>query len=186
MTPPASVPSTQRRGRRVAWWLVSLLACARAAWAGVGAYEHTAEQLKQTVQAYRELTAQTRGYDLLFYRDPLRPLVDARGQLLSSAGLRDGLAVQGIIWSDKRPLAIIDDELFGAGDTAGPYTILKVRPDGVVARHNDQVLLIPLDRGLDTPSATSLPTLTLYEDTPVPYAPRRITIVLDSSILTSP
>ena len=72
---------------------------------------------------------------------------------MASAGLHVGLAIQGVIWSDERPLAVIDDELFAQGDAIGPYKILQIRPDGVVVQRQDETLFVPLDRGVETPAA---------------------------------
>ena len=126
------------------------------------------------------------GYDVVFRRDPMRSLIDARGQLVTSAGLGGGLSVQGIIWSEERPLAVIDDALFAAGDTVGAYKILQIRPDGVIAQHGQEALLIPLDRGLqalEEHPMNPLAVLSLPEDVPVPYAPRHRTVLIESGTI---
>ena len=147
-------------------------------------YERTAEQLTATTLTYRNLVQEMRGYDVFFHRDPMQPLIDARGQLVSAIGLHDGLAVQGIIWSDQKPLVIIEDELFTQGAQVGPYTILQVHTDGVIVQRENECLFIPLDRGIETPKAHPVSFLTLFQDISAPYAPRRTIIVLDSPTLT--
>jgi hypothetical protein len=121
-------------------------------------YEQTTEQLSQAIQTYKEITQETGGYDVVFRRDPMQPLTNAQGQLVTFAGLHGGLSVQGIIWSEERPLAVIDDELFAQGDVVGPYTILQIRSNEVTVQRKDkdEVLVIPLDRGIETPPAQPL------------------------------
>ena len=112
-------------------------------------YERTAEQLSQAVGLYKDLSKQQSRYDVAFRRDPMRPLVDAQGNLTTSAGLRDGLSVQGIFWSEGRPLVVIEDQLFAQGDTIDQYTIKEIHRDGVVVQSGSETQTIPLDRGLD-------------------------------------
>jgi len=126
---------------------VALVAFASPASAAPDKYSRTAEELSQAIATYQKLNAQQEKYEVAFRRDPLRPLVDAQGNLLSSAGLHDGLWVQGIIWSPERPLAVIEGELFGPGDTLDQYTILEVRQDGVLVQGgNGETEFIPMER----------------------------------------
>lgn len=134
---------------------VGSLAGAIHAVAAAPADERTAAQLTQAVGASRELSAQMVPYDAVFRRDPMRALVNERGELVTSVGLQSGFAVQGIIWSTERPLVIVDDELFAPGASVGPYAILQIQPDGVVVkREGEAALFIPLDRGLAPPEVT--------------------------------
>ena len=122
------------------------------------AYERTATQLSQAIESATTEAQSEAGYDVVFRRDPLRPLVDGQGSLLTSAGLQGGLMVQGIIWSDERPLAVIDDDLFAQGDTVGPYTIQQIHAGGVtVRRGNEEPFFIPLGRGLPPPAFSAPP-----------------------------
>lgn len=113
-------------------------------------YEQIIEQLTQALRTCRTLSQRLVDYDAVFRRDPMQALIDAQGQLVTSTGLHSGLAVQGIIWSDQHPLAVIDDELFSPGAVVGPYTILDIQPQGVVVQRGKDELFIPLDRGLGT------------------------------------
>jgi len=138
-------------------------------------------QLTAALASCREVAKRTVGYDVVFRRDPMRALVDEQGRLLTSAGLHGGLSVDGVIWSKERPLAVVDDELFAQGATLGPYTVLQIRQDGIVVKRKTDILLIPLDRGLQTPQerrVDPLSLLSLPEDVPVPYAPSRATVAL--------
>ena len=115
-------------------------------------YTRAVEQLSRALQEYQNLAQRMTPYDVVFRRDPMQPLVNEQGELMSSSGLSSGYAVQGIIWSDERPLVVIDDELYPAGATVGPYVIVQVLPDGVMAqRGEDKAIFIPLDRGLSLP-----------------------------------
>ena len=127
--------------------LVALL-CPVAAEAKTEDSNRMTQELAQATAAVRDLAKRCPKYDAVFRRDPMRPLVDAQGRLVGSTGLTNGLSVQGIIWSDAHPLAVADDELFPEGAEIGPYTILKITPDGVLAQRDGDTLTIPLDRGL--------------------------------------
>jgi hypothetical protein len=125
--------------------------------AGVEAYERTAQHLEQAVASSQAMSKQMAEYDVVFRRDPMRPLVDSQGRLVSSAGLHGGLSIQGIIWSPDRPLAVIDGELFAAGQVVGPYAIQQIFGDGIIVRKQDgEQLFIPLDQGLETPPAETV------------------------------
>ena len=141
------------------------------------------EQLAQATAAYQQMVAPSAGYDVVFRRDPMQPLVDAQGRPVTFSGLHGGLSVQGIIWSDERPLAVIDDELFAHGDVIGPYTLLQNRQDGVLVQRGEDYLFVPMDRGLETQHErpiNPLSLLALPEDVPVPYAPSRRPVVIES------
>ena len=119
-------------------------------------YERITEQLSQTVTAVKELGTRKEKYDVMFRRDPMRALVDSQGNLLTSAGLHEGLAVQGVIWNESRPLVVIEDELYAKGDAIGDYVIREIRADSVIVQHGDSVERIPVDRSLtETPSDAS-------------------------------
>ena len=164
--------------------LVAILCGSGVVAAAQNDYGRLTEQLSQAIEASRQAAAPPGpGYDVVFRRDPMRPLVDSQGQLVTSAGLHGGLSVEGIIWSSDHPLAVIDDDLFAKGDTVGPYTILQIRQDGVVVKRGDDIRLIPLDRGVETPTervVDPLSLLSLPEDVPVPYAPRRSSATVSS------
>ena len=121
-------------------------------------YERITERLSEALEASRALAEERTPYDVAFRRDPMRPIIDAQGHLISSAGLRGGLSAQGILWSADHPLAVVDDELFTEGETVGPYTILEIRTDGVIVQRggDDQRLFIPLDRGIEPLEASPL------------------------------
>ena len=145
-----------------ATWLVmcSSVLLPGSAHAATISYERMAAELSQTLESAKTVAQSAdAGYDAVFRRDPMRPLIDGKGNLVTSTGFQGGLSVQGIIWSDERPLAVIDDELFAQGDTVGPYTVERIQFDGVTVRRGEETTFIPLDRGVSLPTpATSVPS----------------------------
>ena len=137
-------------------WVIFFLSIASTAMAAPN-YERTVDQLSQAVTTYKALTQHQEKYSVAFRRDPMRPLVDAQGKLLTSVGLKEGLSVQGIIWSEAHPLVVIDGELFGKGDTIDQYTIEEIHPDEILARNGETLQHIPLERGIDTTSSPPAP-----------------------------
>lgn len=109
--------------------------------------EQTTHQLSQAMESYRDQVKERGEYDTAFRRDPMQPLVDSKGQQIASGGLREGTWIQGIIWSEMRPLVVVDDQLFGTGEVVGPYKILEIHPDRVVVQKGNQQETISLDRG---------------------------------------
>ena len=118
--------------------------------AAPGSYEQITEQLSQAIATYKTLNQQQARYEVVFRRDPMKALVDAQGNLVTSIGLRDGLSVQGVIWSEERPLAIVDDELFAQGDKVADYSIREIRRDGITVQRGTEIQVIPLERGIET------------------------------------
>ncbi len=148
----------------VRWFMArSLASCALAAGsvlagpmmseAGVSPrdYQRMVEQLSEAVESRRVVSAQTDSYDVVFRRDPMRPIIDPQGDVAMPQALRDGLSVQEILFAEQRPLAVSDGDVFASGETVGPYTILGIRSDGLVAQRGNQMLFIPADQ----PSMTS-------------------------------
>ena len=139
-------------GRRVGtvWcgWSLAVSLSASLAQASSQRPARTTDQLTEAITRFEQLDATAIPYDVVFRRDPLRALVDANGQRISSSGFSGGLLVEGIIWSQDHPLAVIDDELVAAGQTVGPYTVREIHRDGVVVQRGEETHLIPLDRGL--------------------------------------
>lgn len=136
------------------------LALSRSALAGPSPveYERTTQALSRLLEQWRQLTASVVPYDVAFRRDPMRVLVDEQGQVTSAIGLQEGLAVQGVIWVPDHPLVVVDDALASIGEWVGPYQILEIHPDGIVVKHGERVLIIPLDRGLGSTSPSVDPS----------------------------
>ena len=109
-------------------------------------YERLIEQLTNAVKPYENLTRQEVSDDVLFRRDPMQSLVDTQGNLVSYAGLHDGLLLQGLIWSKDFAMVLVDEEFYAKGDQVGPYKILEIKYDGLVAERGSERLFIPLYR----------------------------------------
>ena len=107
-------------------------------------YEQIAGKLSKAMALYRSKNKTAERYDVIFRRDPMGALVDEQGRLASGLGLYNGLAVQGIVHSNDTILALINDEFFRQGDQVGPYKILEIRSDGLVAQREKDTLFIPL------------------------------------------
>ena len=114
------------------------------------------DELERSVATCSKMSERMNGYDVVFRRDPMRPLLNKEGDLVSSSGMSGGLSVQGIIWSDEHPLAVVDNELFGVGAVVGPYTITQIQQAGVVATRNGRDMFIPLDRGIEPLASPSI------------------------------
>ena len=113
------------------------------------------EELRDAIKTYNALNEKNQTYDVTFRRDPMRPLVDHQGNILSSRRMHEGLWVQGVIWSEEHPLAVIEDELYTVGDVVDDYTIREIHPDKVIVQHGDTTQTILLDRGIK-PGVTRL------------------------------
>ncbi len=137
--------------------------------AAPGSYEQVTDQLSQAIATYKTLNQQREQYDVVFRRDPMKALVDAQGNLVTSVGLRDGLSVQGIVWSEERPLVIIEDALFAQGDTVADYSIREIRRDSITVQRGTEVLIVPMERGIEAPQ--SAPPQAAPTDTPVQSPP---------------
>jgi len=83
-------------------------------------------------------------YDPAKDRDPMRPLINERGQFLlqeDSNEARD-IFLQGIMYSEKNSQAVINNELVGAGDSIAGYTVKKIDAKTVVLEKNGKVHVI--------------------------------------------
>ena len=73
-------------------------------------------------------------YNALTERDPLRPLISERGKILirdkNDMDISD-LFLQGVIYSPRGSMAIINDEMFVEGDMYGVYKIKRIEAKGV-------------------------------------------------------
>ena len=106
----------------------------------------SAKQLFQKLEAYRGLSSRRGTYDVVFYRDPMRVPINEQGKVVVPGGLRGGRSVVGVIWSPEHPFVVIDQELFSEGQAIGPYTLLKIEQDGVIARKQNEQVWVPLAR----------------------------------------
>lgn len=70
--------------------------------------------------------AEAKKRDLVWGRDPFALKAEE-----AIAGATE-LILNGIIWDDKRPYAIINGEIVGKGDKMGEITIMEIRKDSVI------------------------------------------------------
>ncbi len=54
------------------------------------------------------------------------------------------LSLNGIVWKNDTPLALIGDLILGVGDKSGGIEVLKILPDRVIARQGTEVLTLHL------------------------------------------
>ena len=71
-------------------------------------------------------------YNAFDERDPMRPLVNDRGEIIIRADKEIGdFFLQGIIYSDEGSVVIINGQTFRQGDTFEGYKIKKIEEKGV-------------------------------------------------------
>ena len=108
-------------------------------------YEDTTDQLSQVTKVFLQRKKERgAGYEVVFRRDPLRPLVDESGNVVNPVGLESSFELQGIVRSKDLNLALVNDRFLKEGDVIGPYKILQIRPDGIRAQRGAETLFIPL------------------------------------------
>ena len=135
-------------------FLVTMLACAPSLFAEQA---KVLEELGRSLAVSDTFSGQVNSYDVVFRRDPMQPLLNKDGDLIASSGMRGGLSVQGIIWSDEHPLVVVDNELFGVGAEVGPYLIAQIQQSGIIVIRGNHELFIPLDRGVEPPPVSEPP-----------------------------
>ena len=120
---------------------------ANAAFAAMPAeYEAAAKQLELAIGTFRAFSKPKEALNLGARRDPMQPLIDTKGNVISSSGTRGELVVQGIIWSEAFKTVLIDDEFYGEGDTVGSYRILEIRSNGFFAQDaSNKKIFIPYE-----------------------------------------
>ena len=111
----------------------------------IGEHEVMAKALTHSIETFRKLSESGSDYNVVLRRDPMEPLIDGQGNIVNSAGLHEGLIVQGIIFSEGFKAALIDDKFYYAGDTVGSYRILEIKSDGFLAEdENKKSVFVPL------------------------------------------
>lgn len=80
-------------------------------------------------------------YDPFTLKDPMRPLI-AKIEKTASGGAKSALAsavLGGIVWTDKAPLALVDNQVVGEGDYIGDdILVAKIAKDKVTLRRGDE------------------------------------------------
>jgi hypothetical protein len=70
-------------------------------------------------------------------RDPLKPLVSERGQVLIKTDKEAGdFSLQGILYSDNNSQAIINNQICSVGDVVDGYKVKKITASQVILDKN--------------------------------------------------
>lgn len=87
-------------------------------------------------------------YDAADERDPLRPLINERGQLLLQAEKSAGdLILQGILYSDRGSQVFINNELFKEGQIVEGYTIIEIKANIVILEKDSKCIELKWEVG---------------------------------------
>lgn len=79
-------------------------------------------------------------------RDPLSPLVSKSGQLLLSRELDEtGLHLKGIIYSQGKSVAIINDEVIKEKGIIGAYTVVSIEQKKVILKKGNEEFILKLE-----------------------------------------
>lgn len=79
-------------------------------------------------------------YDAWRKRDPFVPLVGAERE----KGTLAGFPLQGIFWDERKPMAIINDEVVKTGDTVAGAIVKEIRRDAVVVEYGGELFTLSL------------------------------------------
>ena len=83
-------------------------------------------------------------------RDPMVPLVDKKGRPVAvvEGGIQfkiSDLSLEGIIWDETKPLAIINDEVVGCGDKVSGVTVVKIEKDKVILNYQNETFELKME-----------------------------------------
>ena len=79
-------------------------------------------------------------------REPFSPLISKGGIILIPQKIEfAGMALKGIIYSEGKPLAIINEEVLKEGDKIGEYTVLKINKKSVTRKKNNEAFILKLE-----------------------------------------
>ena len=107
-------------------------------------YEALAEDLSRSLAVYQEFSKSSHSRMDMTGRDPLEPLTDAQGNVLSPTYVNVELAVQGIVNSGKSRVALINGKFYSEGDAVDHSRILEIRVDGVTVENEKGKTFLPL------------------------------------------
>ncbi len=79
-------------------------------------------------------------------RDPFYPLVDVYGRILIPKKIDiANLSLEGIIYSEKKPVAAINGEILTEGGQIGGFKILKIEPKKVILEKSGKQHILKLE-----------------------------------------
>ncbi len=102
------------------------------------------KDLSSAIEEYKAIDHGLSNYDVVLRRDPMQALVDESGNIVSPAGLHDGLTVQGVIRSKDFKSVLVDDEFYAEGDMIGPFRVVEIKENGFVAEEEGKKIFVPL------------------------------------------
>lgn len=70
-----------------------------------------------------------------------------RNPFMSSLAVSQGPILDGILWDASKPVAIINGEIAGKGDSVGPYVVVEVRPESVLLNDGEKDIELRLGGG---------------------------------------
>lgn len=98
-----------------------------------------------TVSVIIFLTGQAQGSDQI-KRDPLVPLVSKGGTILIPREVDiTGLSLKGIIYSQDKPVAIINDQVLEVESVIGEYKVCEIKEKEVVLKKDGQIFKLRLE-----------------------------------------
>ena len=79
-------------------------------------------------------------------RDPFEPLISKAGFILIPKEVDiTGLAIQGIIYSEDLPLAIVSGEVVKQGDYIGDYSVAQIEVKRVILKKGNESFILTLE-----------------------------------------
>lgn len=83
-------------------------------------------------------------------RDPLNPLVNEKGELITRARIKSkdaGFNLEGIIFDDnaQRSVAVIDGQIYSQKDIVGDYSIKDISKDQVILEKEGKEKILKLE-----------------------------------------
>jgi len=86
-------------------------------------------------------------YDAMGKRDPFVPLGSEMKKevvpILDDITI-EGIALEGIVWDEKEPVAIINSTLVTRGQSIGSFILQRIESDKIVLRRGDEEHIIHL------------------------------------------
>ena len=69
-----------------------------------------------------------------------------RNPFMSSLAVSQGPTLDGILWDVNNPVAIVNGEIAGKGDSVGPYVVVEVQPDRVILNDGGKDIELRLEK----------------------------------------
>jgi hypothetical protein len=81
----------------------------------------------------------------------IKPITIPEGSDVDTSKLEDWFSrsLAGILWDQKFPYAMIEDQIVGVGEEVKGCTIVEIKPEGIVFQYKQKRVKIPLREGKD-------------------------------------